>query len=63
MTEPDKQISHKMEPWVSSVPLQIMLTKCGAAIARSIFSRIITTDTPWLTRQGDTRGVICELKL
>ena len=32
MPEPDKQKSHNIVPWVSSEPLQFLLTKCGAAI-------------------------------
>ena len=33
---------------------------CGVAITLSIFTRIITTDTPWLIHRGDTCGIISE---
>ena len=62
MTEPDKQKYHNIvgsmvRLYICSLYICCWKINCGVAITLSIFTRIITTDTPWLIHRGDTCGI------
>ena len=39
---------------------KIWHVQCGALITRSIFTEILTIDTPQLAREGEVWGVCCD---
>ena len=37
--------------------------QCSAVIVQTIFSQVLTNDTPYLAHEGELWGVFCELNL
>ena len=43
--------------------IKVFFGKCDAVKTRSFISKVLTTDTPYLSREGELWGVFCEFKV
>ena len=52
---------HHVSDYMITVQNAYINIQCNAGITRSIFSKILTIDTPQLTREGELWGVCCDI--
>ena len=64
MESPEEHLTSEwMDPWDAGLGHNQSLNTVWCCYNTSIFSKILTLDTPYLTREGEVWSVFCESKI